>query len=158
MTLDHLHSTVTEHGQRISSLEDNSNEVDLRLQELETACSTLQQNNVLLKTKVRGPAGAKTLGLSPYLNRLKGHDQPRSFLNYLLMALVRRSSLPHLSLIVPIRALHPSLLQEISHGLSSNASTSSKLRTCSSARLVAGVICSTRSTRSDSTKTPSETY
>lgn len=51
-TLEGLHSTVTEHGQRISSLEDNSNEVDLRLQQLETACSTLQQDNVLLKAKV----------------------------------------------------------------------------------------------------------
>ena len=51
-TLDSLHSTATEHGQRIGSLEDNSNEVDIRLQLLETACSTLQQDNALLKTKV----------------------------------------------------------------------------------------------------------
>lgn len=41
VTLEGLHSTVMDHGQRISSLEENSNEVDLRLQQLESACSTL---------------------------------------------------------------------------------------------------------------------
>ncbi|KAF3848746.1 hypothetical protein F7725_015243 [Dissostichus mawsoni] len=51
-TLDGLNSTVAGHGERIGSLEDNSNEVDRRLQHLENACSTLQQDNVLLKTKL----------------------------------------------------------------------------------------------------------
>ena len=53
-TLDGLHSTVTDHGQRISSLEENANEVDLCLQQLETACSTptLQHDNESLKAKL----------------------------------------------------------------------------------------------------------
>ncbi|KAJ4934076.1 hypothetical protein JOQ06_006883 [Pogonophryne albipinna] len=84
-TLDGLNSTVAGHGERIGSLEDNSNEVDRRLQHLENACSTLQQDNV--------------------------HDQPRFFPNYLWMSLARRSFLHHLT----------SLLQEISHDLSSYA-------------------------------------
>ncbi|KAJ7992781.1 hypothetical protein DPEC_G00282260 [Dallia pectoralis] len=51
-TLDNLSTTVTEHGQRINSLEGNSNEVDGRLQKLEDTCATLQQDNVLLRTKL----------------------------------------------------------------------------------------------------------
>ena len=38
--------------ERISSLEDNSNEVEDRLQQIENACSTLQQDNALLKSKL----------------------------------------------------------------------------------------------------------
>lgn len=51
-TLDGLHSTATDNGQWIRSLEENAKEVDLRLQRLETACSTLQHDNESLKTKL----------------------------------------------------------------------------------------------------------
>ncbi|XP_016390142.1 uncharacterized protein LOC107725410, partial [Sinocyclocheilus rhinocerous] len=51
-TLDSIHSTVTDHGQRIDSLETNANLADQRLQHLEDAYSTLQKDNKSLKLKV----------------------------------------------------------------------------------------------------------
>ncbi|CAB1426626.1 unnamed protein product, partial [Pleuronectes platessa] len=46
-TLDTLHTKVTDHGQRISSLEDNATDTDHRIQQLETACSAMQRDNEL---------------------------------------------------------------------------------------------------------------
>lgn len=51
-TLDSIHSTITDHGQRIDSLEVNTTSVDQRLQHLEGAYSALQKDNELLKLKV----------------------------------------------------------------------------------------------------------
>ena len=51
-TLDTLHTKVTDHGQRISSLEDNATDTDHRIQRLETVCSAMQRDNENLRTKV----------------------------------------------------------------------------------------------------------
>ncbi|KAL1252298.1 hypothetical protein QQF64_020094 [Cirrhinus molitorella] len=48
-TLYSIHSNITNHGQRIDSLEDSADE---RLQNLEDACSALQKDNESLKLKV----------------------------------------------------------------------------------------------------------
>ncbi|KAJ8369401.1 hypothetical protein SKAU_G00094290 [Synaphobranchus kaupii] len=50
--LDNMNSTVTDHGQRIGSLEVNATEVDHRLQQLESTCFALQGDNQSLKAKV----------------------------------------------------------------------------------------------------------
>ncbi|KAJ4922933.1 hypothetical protein JOQ06_022601 [Pogonophryne albipinna] len=73
-TLDGLNSTVAGHGERIGSLEDNSNEVDRRLQHLENACSTLQQDNVSTTNRVFFPTtcdvfGKEVLSSPPELDR-----------------------------------------------------------------------------------------
>ncbi|KAJ4934989.1 hypothetical protein JOQ06_007768 [Pogonophryne albipinna] len=78
-TLDGLNSTVAGHGERIGSLEDNSNEVDRRLQHLENACSTLQQDNVLLKTKLadlEGRSRRQNIRIIGLPESLEG-DKPR---------------------------------------------------------------------------------
>ena len=51
-TLDTLHTKVADHGQRISSLEDNGTDTDRRIQQLETACSAMQRDNEALRTKM----------------------------------------------------------------------------------------------------------
>ncbi|WP_242641720.1 hypothetical protein, partial [Candidatus Ichthyocystis sparus] len=51
-TLDSIHSTVTDHEQRVSSLEVNATEVDQRLQQLETACAALQVDKEARTVKV----------------------------------------------------------------------------------------------------------
>ncbi|KAL0149022.1 hypothetical protein M9458_055637 [Cirrhinus mrigala] len=51
-TLDSIHSTITDHGQRIDSLETNAISADEHLQHLEDACSALQKDSESLKLKV----------------------------------------------------------------------------------------------------------
>ncbi|KAJ4918953.1 hypothetical protein JOQ06_024410 [Pogonophryne albipinna] len=86
-TLDGLNSTVAGHGERIGSLEDNSNEVDRRLQHLENACSTLQQDNVLLKTKLadlEGRSRRQNIRIIGLPESLEG-PRPTAFFSQLLV-------------------------------------------------------------------------
>lgn len=86
-TLEGLHSTVTDHGQRISSLEENSNEVDLRLQQLETACSTLQHDNESLKAKLadlEGRSRRQNIRIIGLPESLEG-PRPTAFFSQLLV-------------------------------------------------------------------------
>ncbi|KAI4828841.1 hypothetical protein KUCAC02_022913 [Chaenocephalus aceratus] len=85
--LDGLNSTVAGHGERIGSLEDNSNEVDRRLQHLENACSTLQQDNVLLKTKLadlEGRSRRQNIRIIGLPESLEG-PRPTAFFSQLLV-------------------------------------------------------------------------
>ncbi|KAJ4939396.1 hypothetical protein JOQ06_028845, partial [Pogonophryne albipinna] len=86
-TLNGLNSTVAGHGERIGSLEDNSNEVDRRLQHLENACSTLQQDNVLLKTKLadlEGRSRRQNIRIIGLPESLEG-PRPTAFFSQLLV-------------------------------------------------------------------------
>ncbi|KAI4820266.1 hypothetical protein KUCAC02_028250 [Chaenocephalus aceratus] len=86
-TLDGLNSTVAGHGERIGSLEDNSNEVGRRLQHLENACSTLQQDSVLLKTKLadlEGRSRRQNIRIIGLPESLEG-PRPTAFFSQLLV-------------------------------------------------------------------------
>lgn len=50
--LDQIRSMVEDHGERISSLETFSNNADQRLQDLESLCSSLREDNTKLAAKV----------------------------------------------------------------------------------------------------------
>lgn len=50
--LDHVHTTVSDHTQRIGSLEVNANLQDERLSKLESSCATLGDSNAKLSAKV----------------------------------------------------------------------------------------------------------
>lgn len=50
--LDQIRSMVEDHGERISSLETFSNDAEQRLQDLESLCSSLREDNTKLATKV----------------------------------------------------------------------------------------------------------
>ena len=49
---DHVHTTVSDHAKKISSLEANANLQDERLLTLESSCATLTENNAKLLAKV----------------------------------------------------------------------------------------------------------
>lgn len=50
--LDKIQADVSGHGQRISDLESNAEDVSLRLEQLEATCATLQEDNKSLKSKL----------------------------------------------------------------------------------------------------------
>ena len=86
-TLDGLHSSITNHGEWISSLEDNSNEVEDRLQQIENACSTLQQDNALLKSKLadlEGRSRRQNIRIIGLPESLEG-SRPTAFFSQLLV-------------------------------------------------------------------------
>ncbi|KAF3858784.1 hypothetical protein F7725_011985 [Dissostichus mawsoni] len=86
-TLDSIHSTITDHGQRIHSLEVNATEVDQCLQQLEDACSALKGDNETLKTKVadlEGRSRRQNLRIIGLPESIEG-PRPSAFFSQLLV-------------------------------------------------------------------------
>ena len=88
-SLEGLHSTVMDHGQWISSLGENANEVDLCLQQIETACSTptLQHDNESLKAKLadlEGRSRHQNIRIIGLPESLEG-SRPTAFFSQLLV-------------------------------------------------------------------------
>ncbi len=126
-TLDSIHSTITDHGQRNDTLETNTISADQRLQHLEDACSALQKDNESLKLKVADLEGRSRCQNVRIIGLPESIEGPRPtvffFPNYWLTFLVRRFLLCPLSWIERIAISHQSRDQ------SSCAFIGSKLRT-----------------------------
>lgn len=109
-TLDTLHNKVTDHGQRISSLEDNANDMDHRIQQLKTACSAMRRDNEYLRTKVEdveGRSRRQNIRIIGLPENIEG-NHPSTFFSQLLVHVFGSSvlaSLPELDWV--LRSLAP---------------------------------------------------
>lgn len=86
-TLDTLHNKVTEHGQRISSLEDNATDIDYRIQQLESACTAIKRDNEYLRTKVadlEGRSRRQNIRIIGLPENIEG-NRPSTFFSQLLV-------------------------------------------------------------------------
>lgn len=95
-TLEKLNSTVSDHGQRIGALEDNSNEVDRRLSELEKVCTTLQRENVSLTSKLadlEGRSRRQNIRIVGLPESIEG-SRPTTFFAQLLVDVLGTEILP----------------------------------------------------------------
>ena len=95
-TLDNIHTTVVDHGQRIDLLENNANEADRRLDDLEKVCSTLQRDNEFLREKLADLEGRsrrqniRIVGLAESIDGAR----PTDFFAQLLVEVLGKEVLP----------------------------------------------------------------
>ena len=95
-TLDNLNSTVSDHEQRIGSLEDNTNEVDRRLGELEKVCTTLKQDKESLTARLadlEGCSRRQNIRIISLPESLEG-PRPTAFFSQLLVDVFGTEVLP----------------------------------------------------------------
>uniref|UniRef100_A0A087YRN3 L1 transposable element RRM domain-containing protein n=1 Tax=Poecilia formosa TaxID=48698 RepID=A0A087YRN3_POEFO len=97
-TLDSINSTMTDHGQRICSLEDNATASDARLLQVEKVCANLQKENETLRAKVvdlEGRSRRQNIRIVGLPEDIEG-PRPSSFFSKLLTEVFGKDTLPSL--------------------------------------------------------------